>query len=132
MECLNIKRIGDVAISEPSNWCSIADLSMAWMKSSGDNEDIRRVRLCSAAIGIVWNKSNTVKIPEYDWKRGNIWLYGATVQDLLMRHGVQISDIMMSGISAFKWIQELMPSVEEVEETTDFSEAQEGERISSP
>ena len=130
MDSITLKPLGDVTICEPPNWCAIADLSTAWVKISEDNADILRTRVCAAGIGIVWDtKNKSATVPAYDWKRGNVYTYGAVVEDALLRRGVTVSDMMMAGIAVFSWLQELIPTTKDVEETTDFIEAGEELKI---
>ena len=131
MDAINIKPIGDVVCIEPGNWCSIADLSTAWVRRHDGIEEIMKTRICAAAIGIVWSPDNDLKVPVYDWRKGEIIAYGAAIQDILMRNRVTVSDIMMAGVAAFRSLQSLIPTVEEVEDTTDFSEATGGEKTLS-
>lgn len=124
MESVNVTPLGDVTVKEPDNWCSIADLSQGWASMGDGVKEILQTRVCAAALGMVWdNKANKVKLPEYDWRRGDLFLYGAACQDKLHRQGVKLNAICVSGVKVFKWLQELFPTYNEVEEVSDFTEA---------
>ena len=137
MDGILIKPIGQIAIQEPDNWCSISDLTQAWIKVHGDKEgggvqEIRQARICAAALGMCWaREGNPLTMPTYDFARGNVYVYGATVQDRLLRKGVKLDDLATAGISIFGWLQSLMPTREEEQNAEDFSEAAGANKTSS-
>lgn len=133
MDGVLIKPLGQVAIKEPENWCTIADLSTAWIKmQEGSIQEILQTRVCAAAIGIVFdNERNKVQLPAYDWSRGNIYVYGATIEDRLLRQGVKVNQICLGGVTVFRWLQDLIPTPEDVENATDFTEAEEANKTLS-
>ena len=128
MDNLEIKPIGTVECLEPENWCVISDISTAWMRTNVDESHILRTRVCAASIGIVWGKSNDVSVPVYDYRKGDIFAYGAAVQDVLMRQRVNIAEILMAGARSFRMLQAVIPTPADMEATADFSEAAEDDK----
>jgi len=135
MNTIEIAPLGEIPMSEPGSWCAIGDLSTAWVNiKENEKAEIIRTRICAAAIGVVCSgdvptAKGDLMIPRYDWATGDLLLYGGKVQDLLMRKGVKVSDICLSGIKVFRWLTDLIPSHEEGQKAANFTEQAEAQQI---
>ena len=130
MDKMTFDVLGDVPVIEPDNWCCIADLSHGWVKiQTGGVSEIMQQRVCAAAIGMVFDKSFTIgadnkSVPEYDVTAGDLFKYGAVIQDLLLKQGVSIMEMATVGVEVFGYLSALIPKRREVDEQTDFIEAE--------
>jgi hypothetical protein len=128
---ITIEPVGVINMKAPANFCTIGDVSTAWSAlPRGSMKEIKRTRVCAAAVGIVAGGDND--LPVYDWIAGDLFTYGAAIQDQLMRRGVTLISILEAGVEAFNFLCEQMPKQKEVDEITAFSGLAEERRISSP
>mgnify|MGYP003628574652 FL=1 len=124
MKTITLSPLGDLTVVKPASWSAVADLALRWpvdIAERGYRE--RRVRAGAGAIGLVAN--GAWDLPSYKPERYDFLGYGQACLDLLISRGVRLTEILVRGREVAAWLNGTLPSEAEVEETADFTEAEE-------
>ena len=120
MEAIELGKLGTVQVSQPGSFAVVSALCAEW------NEKATRAklaRLCAAAIGVCWDKTNEGRSPpRYDFVAADPVGYGGTVLDWLFQFGVPMSIVYDAGGGLITELFGMIPTESEVEAAENFTE----------
>jgi len=124
MKTITLSPLGEYAITRPSLWTGLADLTVSWpTEPAADDFRPRIIRCAAASLGMALPPA--LGLPDYRPERMDVLRYGSVCLDELLHKGVPLAEIVRAGRLAGEWLTGALPTEQEVVETVDFTEAEE-------
>ena len=122
MKPFHLLPLGEIRLRPPSSFASIYDMMNIY--GSLKDDPAKMARLICACIGMCWDGDNQgPRPPVYPVAEAEPVAYGGRVMDWLAERGVSIFPLYGRGLEILTEMHGELPTVQEVEQEKDFSEA---------